>query len=779
MSQSDVLGKAAVGGGFAFYSYGTRIIINNPWTDIRWAFYEGPIARAGGASPALSTFLTEGGVSFNSKMYPMAPGSTPGVKGTASVNIANHAAAIRQEVNNIRASRSVFGDIVTKKVSPGMTNAAGKPRNLDIGYQTRSFLYGATNNYVEVKTGYVDFKGNKGGTAAVQAKADVANLAKLNSQVSGIRKFGQGLRIGGVGLGVAGFGYDAYQTYGDINRKLSAGNMNGAGLSAAQFVGRQGGGLAFGAAGTLGGVAVGAALFGGAGAVSGSIVPGIGTLALGVAGGIMGGIAGAIFGEAAMQRLYKELVGSQMGPRITAPGKGAESGGINPASGPTPHPDDFERSSGAGGFDDRSWAYEPALFYGTDGYSPLNGPFGGMHIGSWWSMARDYGARGTPFGDTLTDPSRLPDVNVDAPDKLGSNTSHDIDTASAKPRVLDLGAPLLAAYGPGYWKLVLIGAAGNAALRNIASGLINSSLGSIGQPPSSFLVEVLGYGAASAASSPVLLDLSGQGINITQLLSSNTWFDTAGDGYQHRTAWAGAGSGVLVYDTNGDGKITQANQINFTLWDPTATSDMQALLDVFDTNHNGKLDAGDVNFLKFKVLVTNADGTQTLSSLSELGIVSINLIENAASITFPDGSSIDGKATFTRTDNTTGEAATVTLASDAQGYKINRSVIHNIDGSTTIDVKAVNPDGSLASETVTTTSADGKSRTLMFDDNADGVVDRIQTVDASTAANGAVKETVSNYRGASLPTAYLIDRTVTTTTSGVSVARDLSPVCSS
>jgi hypothetical protein len=80
---------------------------------------------------------------------------------------------------------------------------------------------------------------------------------------------------------------------------------------------------------------------------------------------------------------------------------------------------------------------------------------------------------------------------------------------------------------------------------------------------------------------PVVLDLTGNGINIKQLTSSNEFFDMAGAGQQNLTAWAGAGNGVLFYDPNGTGQLTQANQIIFTDWDPTATSDMQALLDVF------------------------------------------------------------------------------------------------------------------------------------------------------------------------------------------------------
>ncbi|CCJ07947.1 EF-hand domain-containing protein [Methylocystis sp. SC2] len=108
---------------------------------------------------------------------------------------------------------------------------------------------------------------------------------------------------------------------------------------------------------------------------------------------------------------------------------------------------------------------------------------------------------------------------------------------------------------------------------------------------------------------PVALDLNGDGVQLTPVTSSNTYFDMAGDGYQHLTAWAAPGDALLAYDANNDGKIDQQNEIDFTQWDPTATSDMQALRDVFDTNHDGKLSASDAKFSQFKLIVSNADGS--------------------------------------------------------------------------------------------------------------------------------------------------------------------------
>ncbi len=252
-------------------------------------------------------------------------------------------------------------------------------------------------------------------------------------------------------------------------------------------------------------------------------------------------------------------------------------------------------------------------------------------------------------------------------------------------------------------------------------------------------------GGSLSTSVPVILDLNGDGVRITPESSSNIFYDTAGDGQQHRTAWAGVGDGVLVLDVNNNGIIDQKDQIDFTTWDPTAQTDMQALKDVFDTNHDGKLDSGDTDWSEFKVLVTNADGTTSLETLSTLGIVSINLTSNNQEIDLPDGSAISGETTYTKSDSTTGLAADAVLASDANGYVVTRTVTLNGDGSTTIDNKASNADGSLANETISTISADGKTTSIKFDDDGDGVIDRFQSDVLVINGDGSKTETLSNY----------------------------------
>jgi hypothetical protein len=262
---------------------------------------------------------------------------------------------------------------------------------------------------------------------------------------------------------------------------------------------------------------------------------------------------------------------------------------------------------------------------------------------------------------------------------------------------------------------------------------------------------------------PVVLDITGNGINLTRQDQSNQFVDYNDDGYQQRTAWAGVGNGVLVFDVDGDGKISQSKEFVFTQWDPSATSDMQALKDVFDTNHNGKLDAGDAQFASFKVLVTNADGTTTMQPLAALGITSIDLTPDSTKITLPDGSTIDGQTTYTKSDGTTRAVGTVSFSVDANGYAVKTTTSVNA-GVTTIDNKALNADGSLANETTLVTSADGLTRTTSFDNDGDGVIDRVLT-DVTVINVGTTTRTQADRNGGGI----LIDNTVTTTSTTAGV----------
>ncbi|WP_245457509.1 hypothetical protein [Rhizobium leguminosarum] len=229
-------------------------------------------------------------------------------------------------------------------------------------------------------------------------------------------------------------------------------------------------------------------------------------------------------------------------------------------------------------------------------------------------------------------------------------------------------------------------------------------------------------------------------MGVDVLSTSSKFLDLDGDGYQHRTAWAAQGTGVLVIDADGDGKIGRSSEFAFTEWDSSATSDLEALKHVFDTNGNGKLDAGDAQWSKFRV-----DVNGQLVTLDSLGITSIDLTPKGSGQTFEDGSAITGTTTFTRTDGTTGAVGDAQLMGDNAGYIVKTTTITKADSSVEKTILAYNKDGSLAFRNIVTTSADGKSIQTQFDDDGNGTFDRSQTNVLTVDAAGMQTKTVSNF----------------------------------
>ena len=266
-------------------------------------------------------------------------------------------------------------------------------------------------------------------------------------------------------------------------------------------------------------------------------------------------------------------------------------------------------------------------------------------------------------------------------------------------------------------------------------------------------------GGGGDSGKPILLDLDDDGISVTRQADSNLFLDIGEDGYKHRTAWVGAGDGVLMIDADGDGRISSRKEVVFTDWDPSTSSDAQALRQVFDSNHDGMLDSDDAQWSEFKVMVTNADGTVTARTLDELGIQSIDLNVDQTHIDYEDGSSIDGEMRFTRADGSDGTAATATLNVGIDGYKVEQTTTTSADGATTVTSRAFDANGPLASETDRTVSADGLTVTTTFDDNGDGVVDRTLTDVTVVDADGGRTRTETDENGGGV----LVDRTVTTT----------------
>jgi hypothetical protein len=177
----------------------------------------------------------------------------------------------------------------------------------------------------------------------------------------------------------------------------------------------------------------------------------------------------------------------------------------------------------------------------------------------------------------------------------------------------------------------------------------NSSSGSSGQKSSNS-----GNGPArdtsrTGAARPIILDLGGDGFDVS--FTGTARFDMDGDGFRERVGWADAQDALLVLDLNangsrgaGDGKIDQAKEVVLSLWGDAGMTDMEAVAKardangqlMFDTNGDGKLTAADASWREFRVWQdADQDGVTDageLKTLDQMGFTEIGL-------TYDDGTS--------------------------------------------------------------------------------------------------------------------------------------------
>ena len=163
---------------------------------------------------------------------------------------------------------------------------------------------------------------------------------------------------------------------------------------------------------------------------------------------------------------------------------------------------------------------------------------------------------------------------------------------------------------------------------------------------------------------PIVLDLGTVGVQYVGADDGVNFSSGMNDSIN--TAWVTPDDGILAIDVNKSGTIDHLNEFVFTEWSESATTDMQAVHEVFDTNKNYFLDEQDYYFDIFYVWQDlNSDGASDpseLLSLSDLGIekIGLNYFTGSQSRTEADGDVVvfgQSKVYF--------ENGTTTLAEDA------------------------------------------------------------------------------------------------------------------
>ena len=146
---------------------------------------------------------------------------------------------------------------------------------------------------------------------------------------------------------------------------------------------------------------------------------------------------------------------------------------------------------------------------------------------------------------------------------------------------------------------------------------------------------------------PLVLDLDGDGIELTPFNEHNIYFDVDNDGAIERTGWVGADDGILGHDLNGDGEI---NNITETLSEYYGAADSRGAsgqstrgegnygtgaiygngfeaLATLDSNNDGIIDASDTQFSTLRVWQDANSDAQTDAGelISLVGYVASNV----------------------------------------------------------------------------------------------------------------------------------------------------------
>ncbi|MBC7951316.1 MAG: tandem-95 repeat protein, partial [Rhodospirillaceae bacterium] len=191
------------------------------------------------------------------------------------------------------------------------------------------------------------------------------------------------------------------------------------------------------------------------------------------------------------------------------------------------------------------------------------------------------------------------------------------------------------------------------------TGTANITVNDVAEPSSGG-----GGGGGGGGGKPVVLDLDGDGLELTAIDEKSVLFDINDDGFLDKLGWVGGDDGLLAYDYDGNGVIEHGNEISFAQYLDGARTDLEGLK-AFDSNHDGALDGDDAEWSKFGVW-RDADGDGItdqgeFNNLTDMGIRDIGLASDWNSYR-DHGNTVFGHASYSTIDGRTAIAGDVMLA---------------------------------------------------------------------------------------------------------------------
>jgi Ca2+-binding RTX toxin-like protein len=188
-------------------------------------------------------------------------------------------------------------------------------------------------------------------------------------------------------------------------------------------------------------------------------------------------------------------------------------------------------------------------------------------------------------------------------------------------------------------------------------------------------------GLQQSVTSPIVLDLNSDGVNLVHNNNTNVTFDWNRDGRRDQTGWIDGSDAFLVCDRDGNGTVSGSDELSFVDDKRAAKSDLDGLT-AFDSNSDGKLSGGDARFASFMVWQDkNGNGIADqgeVRSLADAGIASISLAGTAVNRNWAWGDNLTiNTGSFTRTDGSTGALSDVALSyNEALGaFKSGRPIV--------------------------------------------------------------------------------------------------------
>lgn len=128
---------------------------------------------------------------------------------------------------------------------------------------------------------------------------------------------------------------------------------------------------------------------------------------------------------------------------------------------------------------------------------------------------------------------------------------------------------------------------------------------------------------------PLVINFDGNAAELSDLKFD---FDIDADGQADRISFVGPGSGFLVLDRNGNGRIDDGSELF-----GARTGDGFAELAAYDTDGNGWIDENDAAFADLRVWTKGGDGADHLSTLAARNIGALYLGKAATPFDLKDG----------------------------------------------------------------------------------------------------------------------------------------------